>query len=102
VLLRDQLGSMSGLNAVIGAQLTRRQADGATAAAGKLHRTMAHSRTRDLPDVVRRADIVIAAVGRPQMIRATGSSPRHGDRRRHQPRAGAERAGKTRLVGDVD
>ena len=31
--------------------------------------TMAHSRTRDLPDVVRRADIVVAAVGQPDMVR---------------------------------
>ena len=31
--------------------------------------TMAHSRTRDLPDVVRRADIVVAAVGQPEMVR---------------------------------
>jgi methylenetetrahydrofolate dehydrogenase (NADP+)/methenyltetrahydrofolate cyclohydrolase len=31
--------------------------------------TIAHSRTRDLPDVVRRADIVVAAVGRPEMVR---------------------------------
>ena len=31
--------------------------------------TMAHSRTRDLPDVVRRADIVVAAVGKPEMVR---------------------------------
>jgi methylenetetrahydrofolate dehydrogenase (NADP+)/methenyltetrahydrofolate cyclohydrolase len=30
--------------------------------------TIAHSRTRDLPGVIRRADIVVAAVGRPQMI----------------------------------
>jgi len=31
--------------------------------------TIAHSKTRDLPDVVRRADIVVAAVGRPEMVR---------------------------------
>ena len=30
--------------------------------------TIAHSRTKDLPDVVRRADIVVAAVGRPEMV----------------------------------
>jgi methylenetetrahydrofolate dehydrogenase (NADP+) / methenyltetrahydrofolate cyclohydrolase len=34
--------------------------------------TVAHSRTRDLPGVVRRADIVVAAVGRPGMVTATG------------------------------
>ena len=36
--------------------------------------TLAHSRTRDLPAVCRRADILFAAVGRPEMVRATGSS----------------------------
>ena len=61
--------------------------------------TIAHSRTRDLPGECRRADIVIAAVGRPEMV--------HGD----WLKPGAcvidvginriERDGKTRLVGDV-
>ncbi len=37
--------------------------------------TIAHSRTADLPGVCRQADILVAAVGRPEMIRATGSSP---------------------------
>ena len=37
--------------------------------------TIAHSRTLDLPAVARRADILVAAVGRPEMVRATGSSP---------------------------
>ena len=37
--------------------------------------TVAHSRTRDLPDVVRRADIVVAAVGRPEMIRGDWIKP---------------------------
>ena len=36
--------------------------------------TVAHSKTRDLPDVCRRADLLFAAVGRPEMVRATGSS----------------------------
>jgi methylenetetrahydrofolate dehydrogenase (NADP+)/methenyltetrahydrofolate cyclohydrolase len=37
--------------------------------------TIAHSRTRDLPDVVRRADIVVAAVGRPKMVKADWLKP---------------------------
>ena len=48
--------------------------------------TVAHSKTRDLPDVVRRADIVVAAVGRPEMVEGDWIKPgavRH--RRRHQP-----------------
>jgi methylenetetrahydrofolate dehydrogenase (NADP+)/methenyltetrahydrofolate cyclohydrolase len=37
--------------------------------------TIAHSRTKDLPDVVRRADIVVAAVGRPEMVRGDWIKP---------------------------
>ncbi len=63
--------------------------------------TIAHSRTRDLPAVAARADLLIAAVGRPQMVKGDWIKP------------GATvidvginriegKAGKTRLVGDVD
>jgi methylenetetrahydrofolate dehydrogenase (NADP+)/methenyltetrahydrofolate cyclohydrolase len=66
--------------------------------------TIAHSRTRDLPSVVRRADIVVAAVGRPEMIRGDWIKPGAtvidvGINRIPAPERGA---GKTRLVGDVD
>ena len=48
--------------------------------------TIAHSRTADLPDVVRRADIVVAAVGRPEMVKGDWLKPGATvDRRRHQP-----------------
>jgi methylenetetrahydrofolate dehydrogenase (NADP+)/methenyltetrahydrofolate cyclohydrolase len=62
--------------------------------------TVAHSRTRDLPAVVRRADLVIAAVGRAEMVRGSWLKPGAividvGIQR--VPGA----AGKTRLVGDV-
>ncbi len=62
--------------------------------------TIAHSRTRDLPGVVRRADIVIAAVGRPEMVRGNWIKPGAividvGINR--VPGTG----GKARLVGDV-
>jgi methylenetetrahydrofolate dehydrogenase (NADP+) / methenyltetrahydrofolate cyclohydrolase len=62
--------------------------------------TIAHSRTRDLPGVVRRADLVFAAVGRPEMVRADWIKPGAtvidvGINRI----AGAD--GKSRLVGDV-
>lgn len=65
--------------------------------------TIAHSRTKDLPDVVRGADIVIAAVGRPQMIRGDWIKPGAtvidvGINRIPAPEKGE---GKTRLVGDV-
>ncbi|KZL27706.1 bifunctional methylenetetrahydrofolate dehydrogenase/methenyltetrahydrofolate cyclohydrolase [Pseudovibrio sp. Ad37] len=65
--------------------------------------TIAHSRTKDLPDVVRTADIVIAAVGRPQMIKGDWLKPGAtvidvGINRIPAPEKGE---GKTRLVGDV-
>lgn len=62
--------------------------------------TVAHSRTRDLPAVVRRADLVIAAVGRPEMVRGEWLKPGAtvidvGINRMATP------DGKSRLVGDV-
>jgi methylenetetrahydrofolate dehydrogenase (NADP+)/methenyltetrahydrofolate cyclohydrolase len=66
--------------------------------------TVAHSRTRDLPAVARRADILVAAVGRPQMVKADWVKPGAividvGINRIPAPELGE---GKTRLVGDVD
>jgi methylenetetrahydrofolate dehydrogenase (NADP+)/methenyltetrahydrofolate cyclohydrolase len=63
--------------------------------------TIAHSRTRDLPDICRRADIVVAAVGRPEMVRGDWLKPGAvvidvGINRVQEP--GAD---KPRLVGDV-
>lgn len=65
--------------------------------------TMAHSRTRDLPAVCRRADILVAAVGRPDMIRGDWVKPGAividvGINRVPAPDLGE---GRTRLVGDV-
>jgi len=63
--------------------------------------TVAHSRTRDLPAVCRAADILVAAVGRPQMIRGDWVKPGAIviDVGINRVAAGGE--GKTRLVGDV-
>jgi methylenetetrahydrofolate dehydrogenase (NADP+)/methenyltetrahydrofolate cyclohydrolase len=63
--------------------------------------TVAHSRTRDLPDVVRRADIVVAAVGRPQMVKGDWIKPGAVVIDVGINRVPAE-DGKSRLVGDVD
>ena len=62
--------------------------------------TIAHSRTKDLADVVRRADIVVAAVGRPEMVPGDWIKPGAtvidvGINR-------VPNGEKTRLVGDVD
>ena len=60
--------------------------------------TIAHSRTRDLPAVCREADILVAAVGRPEMVKGDWIKPgADGHRRRHQPRAdAADGKGRTR------
>jgi methylenetetrahydrofolate dehydrogenase (NADP+) / methenyltetrahydrofolate cyclohydrolase len=62
--------------------------------------TIAHSRTRDLASVVRRADIVVAAVGRPEMVRGDWIKPGSIviDVGINRIDAGG---GKTKLVGDV-
>jgi len=103
MMLRDHLGSLSGLDAVVVgrsnivgkpmAQLLLR--DSCTV-------TIAHSRTRDIQEVTRRADIVIAAVGRPEMITGDWIRPGAtvidvGINRIDAPEKGE---GKTRLVGD--
>lgn len=70
MLLRDIVGDLSGKNAVV---IGRSNIVGKPMAqlllAENCTVTMAHSRTQDLADVVRRADIVVAAVGRPEMVR---------------------------------
>ncbi len=69
MLLTDRLGDLSGLEAVV---IGRSNIVGKPMAQLLLDAnatvTIAHSRTRDLKEVVRRADIVVAAVGRPEMI----------------------------------
>lgn len=101
LLLRDLLGSLSGKNAVV---IGRSNIVGKPMAQLLLGDsctvTIAHSRTKDLPEVVRGADIVVAAVGRPEMVKGDWIAP------------GAividvginriERNGKQILVGDVD
>ena len=75
-LLRQELGSLEGLNAVI---VGRSNIVGKPMAQLLLGEnctvTIAHSRTRDLADVVRRADIVVAAVGRAEMVRGDWIRP---------------------------
>lgn len=101
MMLRDHHGSLSGLDAVV---IGRSNIVGKPMAQLLLGDsctvTIAHSRTKDLPDVVRRADIVVAAVGRPEMVPGDWIKP------------GAtvidvginriERDGKNKLVGDCD
>jgi methylenetetrahydrofolate dehydrogenase (NADP+)/methenyltetrahydrofolate cyclohydrolase len=64
--------------------------------------TIAHSRTRDLAEVVRRADIVVAAVGRAEMVKGDWLKPGATVIDVGINRVPAAEEGKTRLVGDVD
>jgi methylenetetrahydrofolate dehydrogenase (NADP+)/methenyltetrahydrofolate cyclohydrolase len=104
MLLRDVLGDLSGAEAVV---IGRSNIVGKPMAQLLLGEsctvTIAHSRTRDLPDVTRRADILVAAVGRPEMVRGDWIRPGAtvidvGINRVPAPENGE---GKTRLVGDV-
>ena len=101
MLAKHVLGKLDGLEAVV---IGRSNIVGKPVAqlllAENCTVTIAHSRTRDLPGVVRRADLVIAAVGRPEMVKGDWLKP------------GAcvidvginriERDGKGKLVGDCD
>ncbi|MCV3272885.1 bifunctional methylenetetrahydrofolate dehydrogenase/methenyltetrahydrofolate cyclohydrolase FolD [Roseobacter sinensis] len=104
MMLRDHHGSLSGLDAVV---IGRSNIVGKPMAQLLLGDsctvTIAHSRTKDLADVVRRADIVVAAVGRPEMVPGDWIKPGAtvidvGINRLDAPEKGD---GKTKLVGDV-
>ncbi|MBL4813217.1 MAG: bifunctional methylenetetrahydrofolate dehydrogenase/methenyltetrahydrofolate cyclohydrolase FolD [Rhodobacteraceae bacterium] len=104
MLLRDQLGSLSGKSAVV---VGRSNLVGKPLAALLLRDsctvTIAHSRTKDIEEVCRNADILVAAVGRPEMITGDWIKPGAvvidvGINRIPAPERGE---GKVRLVGDV-
>ena len=103
MLLKDRLGDLSGLNAVI---IGRSNIVGKPMAQLLLGEsctvTIAHSRTKDLPDMVRRADIVVAAVGRAEMVKGNwlkeGAVVIDVGINRLAPAQGQS---KGRLVGDV-
>jgi methylenetetrahydrofolate dehydrogenase (NADP+)/methenyltetrahydrofolate cyclohydrolase len=65
--------------------------------------TIAHSRTRDLPGLCRRADLLIAAIGRPEMVRGDWVKPGATviDVGINRVAGQGNNAGKSRLVGDV-
>ena len=101
MLLKDRLGDLAGKEAVV---IGRSNIVGKPMAQLLLGEsctvTIAHSKTKDLPGVVRRADIVVAAVGRPEMVKADWIKPGAAviDVGINRIDAGE---GKTRLVGDV-
>ncbi|MEQ8229190.1 MAG: bifunctional methylenetetrahydrofolate dehydrogenase/methenyltetrahydrofolate cyclohydrolase FolD [Rhodospirillales bacterium] len=105
LMLRETLGDMSGARAVV---LGRSNIVGKPMAALLIGEsctvTVAHSRTRDLAERCREADILVAAVGRPRMVPGDWIKPGAtvidvGINRIDAPEKGP---GKTRLVGDVD
>jgi methylenetetrahydrofolate dehydrogenase (NADP+)/methenyltetrahydrofolate cyclohydrolase len=102
MLLKDRLGDLSGLDAVV---VGRSNIVGKPMAqlllAESCTVTIAHSRTKDLADVVRRADIVVAAVGRPEMIRGDWIKPGATVIDVGINRVPGAEEGKTKLVGDV-
>ena len=104
MMLRDYHGSLSGMNAVV---VGRSNIVGKPMANLLLKDsctvTIAHSRTKDIESVVRQADIVVAAVGRPEMVTGDWIKPGAtvidvGINRIDAPEKGE---GKTRLVGDA-
>jgi methylenetetrahydrofolate dehydrogenase (NADP+) / methenyltetrahydrofolate cyclohydrolase len=101
-LLKQELGSLAGKEAVV---IGRSNIVGKPMALLLIGEsatvTVAHSRTHDLPDVVRRADIVVAAVGRPEMVEGDWIKPGAVVIDVGINRVPAE-DGKSRLVGDVD
>lgn len=101
MLLQDTLGDLSGLHAVV---IGRSNIVGKPMAQLLLQQsctvTIAHSRTRDLPAIVRQADIVIAAVGRPEMVRGDWIRPGATVVDVGINRVAGAEPGKTRLVGD--
>ena len=104
MLLRDQIGNMSGMNAVV---IGRSNLFGKPMAQLLLGEnctvTIAHSRTKDLADVCKKADILVAAVGRAEMVQGGWVKPGAtvidvGITRIPHP----EKLGKSKLLGDVN
>jgi len=101
MLLQNELGNLTGLDAVV---VGRSNIVGKPMAQLLLQAnctvTVAHSRTRDLPRAVKRSDIVVAAVGRPELVRGDWLKPGSividvGQERVEQP------DGTRKLLGDV-
>ena len=101
MLLQDELGDLTGLDALV---VGRSNIVGKPMAQLLLQAnctvTIAHSRTRDLPEAVKRSDIVVAAVGRPELVRGSWLKPGStvidvGQERVEQP------DGTRKLLGDV-
>ncbi len=102
MLLKDRLGNLEGLNAII---VGRSNIVGKPLAQLLLREnctvTVAHSRTREMQDLCRNADILVAAVGQPEMIRGDWIKPGATVLDVGINRVPGTKPGKTKLIGDV-
>jgi methylenetetrahydrofolate dehydrogenase (NADP+)/methenyltetrahydrofolate cyclohydrolase len=101
MLLKEYVGDIAGLDAlVIGRSLLFGKPAAQLLLAANATVTMAHSRTRDLPSIARRADILVAAIGKPEFVRGDWVKPGATviDVGINRVDAGG---GKTKIVGDV-
>lgn len=101
ILLKETLGPVAGMNAlVIGRSLLFGKPAAQLLLAANATVTMAHSKTRDLPEVCRQADILVAAIGKPEFVRGDWVKPGA-----TVIDVGINRVpggeGKSKLVGDV-
>ena len=103
MLIRDTLGDdLGGRQAVvIGRSILVGKPVAQLLLAANCTVTVAHSRTQNLPEVVRRADIVVAAVGRAEMVKADWIKPGACVIDVGINRVASDVPGKTKLVGDV-
>ena len=103
MMLKDTLGNLSGMNALV---IGRSNIVGKPMASLLLRDhctvTIAHSRTRQLPEVCREADILVAAVGRPEFVKGDWIKPGATVIDVGINRLPATDGGRGRLVGDVD
>ena len=108
IMLRESLGDLTGKTAlVVGRSVLVGRPVAQLLLGANCTVTIAHSKTRDLPDVCRQAEILVAAIGRPQMIQGDWIRPGAavidvGINRAPFRDPVKAAAGKTRVVGDVD
>jgi len=102
LLLKEYVGDIAGKDVlVIGRSLLFGKPAAQLLLAANATVTMAHSRSRDLPEIARRADILVAAIGKPELVKADWIKPGAIVIDVGINRVAAE-GGKTKLVGDVD
>jgi len=108
IMLRESVGDLTGKTAlVVGRSVLVGRPVAQLLLGANCTVTIAHSKTRDLPDVCRQAEILVAAIGRPQMIQGDWIRPGAavidvGINRAPFRDPVKAAAGKTRVVGDVD